>query len=132
MYKTTTYSRNPNIICAKGLDVRVSVLYYLKFLAVCSCVCVNMFGSPHSTDAERNFARGSLINVKVTESKRERQRATDETDGRGRTGRMSRLVHRCCDCISGMLQSHERALRDAAFLSAQKLHCPPLCTHMHR
>lgn len=76
--------------------------------------------------------RGSPINVKFTVSKRERQRATDETDGRERTGRMSRLVHRCCDCISGMLQSQERALKDSAFLSAQKLHCHPLCTHMHR
>lgn len=33
-----------------------------------------MFGSPHSTDAERNFAQGSLINVKVIEREREKDR----------------------------------------------------------
>ncbi len=40
MYKTITCSKNTYIICAKGLDVRVSVLYNLKFLVFCSCVCV--------------------------------------------------------------------------------------------
>lgn len=33
-----------------------------------------MFGSPHSTDAEWNFAQGSLINVKVIEREREKDR----------------------------------------------------------